>query len=192
MWEISLRVFPQFPSLPLRSERALANSAPALLQGLSCKFCPCPFFAAVSPPPGPLLPNLESRLSTRTPDQIRFSAPRGTSVRCLPTCSANRSSWSRPLWHVPPPRRQSAPSASPPGLRVRQSLPLGSVAWYPAALAGRAVGGVEAEVAAPAPGVGRSRGCSRSGAAASRGGGAAAAPYCGPKRPRPSHGRDLR
>lgn len=51
---------------------------------------------------------------------------------------------------------------------------------------------VEAEVAAPAPGVGRSRGCSRSGAAASRGAGAAAAPYCGPKRPRPSHGRDLR
>lgn len=72
-----------------------------VLQGLSVDAVHAPFFAALSPPPSPLLPNPESRLCTRTPDQIRFSGRQGISVRSLPTSFANRSSWSLPLWPLP-------------------------------------------------------------------------------------------
>ncbi|XP_037676420.1 ras-related protein Rab-4B [Choloepus didactylus] len=55
----------------------------------------------------------------------------------------------------------------PPACRVRQSLPSGSVAWYTAALVARAGGEWRRKWRRRARGVGRSRDCSRSGAAAS-------------------------
>ncbi|XP_047567853.1 ras-related protein Rab-4B isoform X1 [Lutra lutra] len=145
----------------------------------------------MSPPPSPLLPNPESRLCTGTPDQIRFSGRQGISVRSLPTSSANRSLGPSPFSPslLAPPILAFCPACRPSSSPIPASGKRGLVSLSPSGSCRREV---EAEVAAPAPGVGRSRGCSRSGAAASRGAGAAAAPYCGPKRPRPSHGRDLR
>lgn len=172
----------------MRSEIALARSRAAPLSGSFCQPYLYPLLCIRIP--APKSASTQCGVLTLLPD----SWPKPFLLLAKHLCTASSHLLHQSLVLVPPlsacplSQHQSVPFVPPPGLRIRQSLTLGSVAWYPAALAGRAGGGWRRKWRRRAPGVGRSRGCSRSRAAASRGAGAAAAPYCGPKRPRPSHG----
>ena len=159
-WEVvKLSLSSQFSSiLPLRSEIALAR--------LFINSAHTSFVCIRIPAPRSTITQCGCLLCLRTPDKIRFSARLSVSALPLPTCSASRPSWSHPFLLVPS-HRQSAPFVPPPGHRVRQSLPLRSVPGYPAGLAGSARDGWRRKWRHRAPRVGRSRGCSRSGAAAS-------------------------
>lgn len=129
---------PIFIHPALRSEIALTR--------LFYQSCHTPFFASISPPPSPLVPNVESRLCPLLTKSV--------SLRAKHFCPAPCHLLSQSLVLVPPfstrplSLRQSPHFAPPPDRRVRQSLALGRVAGYSAALSGSRRRRVEAEVAA--------------------------------------------